>query len=98
MAWRKPSEPAHIEPPGWYRTFDPAAWDEPDGQEQAMIDGWFRGHPWPAELHAVHAERRWGEAKYAYRREHPALATQEFNEIVSGELAARRRERGDDDD
>ena len=39
MAWRKPQEPAHIEPPGWYRSFDLAAWDEPDGQEQAMMAG-----------------------------------------------------------
>jgi hypothetical protein len=85
--------PARIEPPLWYRAYYPAQWDEPDGQEQRMITGWFPGHPWPAELHAIHAERRWHEAKYLYRQQHPALASQEFSEIVNSEWAARRQER-----
>ena len=71
----------------------PGAVGEPDGHEQRMITGWFPGEPWSAELHAIHAERRWHEAKHRYRQEHPALATQEFNEIVNSERAARRRER-----
>lgn len=85
--------PARIEPPLWYRAYDPAQWDEPDGHELRMMGGWFPGEPWPADLHTVHAERRWHEAKYAYRQEHPALATQEFNELVNSERADRRRER-----
>jgi hypothetical protein len=84
--------------------YDPAAWDEPDGQEQAMMDGCagyacWPGAPesawpgWPAWLHAGHARRRWQEARHRYRREHPALASQEFDDLVSGELRARRSER-----
>ena len=93
MAWRRPVTPPRIEPPLWYSVFDPASWDEMDAQEQAMFDGCPCWRPWPDSLHAQHAERRWNEAKYDYRREHPALATQEFEELVSGERAARRRER-----
>ena len=90
MAWRKAAPvPPRIEPPGWYRTFDPAAWDEPDGQERAMISGNL-GMPWPGELHRIHAERRWQEAKHAYRQDHPALAHQEFEDIIAAERQARR--------
>lgn len=93
MAWRRLVEPLRIEPPEWYRTFHPQAWDEPDGQERAMMDG-SRGYgPWPDELHRVHAERRWGEAKHAYRQQHPALAAQELEDLISGEWQARRQER-----
>jgi hypothetical protein len=84
VAWRKPAPPPpRIEPPGWYRTFDPAAWDEPDDHEQAMIDGCPSFRPWPDRLHRIHAERRWGQAKHAYRQAHPALAEQEFAELIS---------------
>jgi len=93
MAWRRAVDPPRIEPPLWYRVFDPAAWDEPDAQERRMLAGCeVLGAEWVAGRHREHAERRWHEAKYAYRREHPALATQEFEELVSGERAARRRE------
>ena len=94
MAWRKPVVPPRVEPPLWYRVYDPAMWDVPDAQEQAMIDG-CRGYfdVWPVELHDHHARRRWAEAKYAYRQEHPALAAQEFEDLVNGERDARRRER-----
>lgn len=82
MAWRRPSVPARIEPPTWYRVYDPAAWDAPDGHEQAMIDGSLApADQWPAELHEIHSRRRWQEAKHAYRQEHPALASQEFNDL-----------------
>ena len=95
MAWRKPVDPPHIEAPEWYRNYHPESWEVPDGSEQAMISGWFPGEPWPPELHAAHSERRWQEAKHAYRREHPALAEQEFLELVSGERRARESERRD---
>lgn len=72
------------EPPGWYRSFDPAMWDEPDGQELQMLGGL----PPSGELHAYHAERRWHEAQYAYRQEHPAFASQEL-----ADLFERRRKR-----
>ena len=104
MAWRKPTEPPRVEPPLWYRVYDAAAWDEPDGHEQAMIGGcdgyscWPDAPEsawpgWPAWLHAEHARRRWQEAKYAYRRAHPALASQEFDDLVGEEARARRAER-----
>src|SRR5690349_16757076 len=104
MARWRPQEPARIEPPLWYRAFDPAAWDEPDSHERAMMDGcrgfqcWPGAPPsrwpgWPQHLHEEHARRRWQQAKHAYRRGHPALAEQEFADLVSGEAAARRRER-----
>jgi hypothetical protein len=83
VAWRKPSEPPHIEPPEWYRNYHPEAWDEPDAQEQAMIDGCPSMRPWPAWLHAEHARRRWQLAKFAYRQDHPALAEQEFADLVT---------------
>jgi hypothetical protein len=82
MAWRKPVAPARIEPPEWYRTYHPESWDEPDGHEQAMIDGSRRFFPWPDHLHEIHARRRWQEAKHAYRQEHEALAEQEFADLV----------------
>jgi hypothetical protein len=44
----------------------------------------------------MHAERRWAEAKYAYRREHPALASQEFDDLVGEEARALRAERRGD--
>ena len=92
MARHRHQEPAHIEPPSWYRTFDPAAWDEPDGHELAMQAGHL-GMPWPDDLHRMHAERRWAQAKHQYRREHPALAEQEFKAIVGAERYAREQER-----
>jgi hypothetical protein len=105
MASWRPRQPARIEAPAWYRDFDPAMWQEPDGHEQAMIDGcsgsrcWpgalltVRWPDWPQFLHDEHARRRWEEAKYAYRRQNPALASQEFDDLVNGERAARRAER-----
>lgn len=81
MAWRKRVN-APIEPPAWYRSYDPAMWDEPDGQEQRMIDG-HRGYPWPAELHEIHAHRRWAQAKHEYRGQHPDLAEQEFEALLN---------------
>ena len=83
-----------IEPPEWYRNFHPEAWDEPDAQEQSMMDGCRGFGEWPDYLHDHHARRRWHEAQYAYRQTHPALAEQEFQALVNGELEARRRERG----
>jgi hypothetical protein len=71
-----------VEAPEWYRNFHPDAWDEPDHQEQAMVDGCPSMRPWPDYLHDCHSRRRWGAAKYAYRREHPALAEQEFDDLV----------------
>lgn len=95
MAWRKPVEPAHIEAPEWYRNYHPEAWDEPDGQEQSMMDGCRGFGVWSPELHEINARRRWQEARYHYRQEHPALAEQEFEELVSGERRARQAERGE---
>ena len=89
MARWRGGDPPRIEPPQWYRVYDPAAWDEPDGHEQRMMDGWFPGEAWPPELHACHSERRWQEARYCYRQQCPALAAQEFGDLVNGE----RRER-----
>jgi hypothetical protein len=82
VAWRKPVSPARIEPPEWYRTYHAEAWDEPDGQEQAMVDGCPSAWPWPDWLHDHHSRRRWHEAKHAYRQEHPALAEQEFADLI----------------
>jgi hypothetical protein len=82
VAWRKPQEPPRIEPPLWYRVFDQAAWDEPDAQEQAMINGCPHMRPWPEDLHRWHSERRWHQAKYRYTQEHPALAEQEFTDLI----------------
>ena len=79
--WR--AKAIQIEPPSWYRVFDPAAWDVPDEHEQTMMDGWRCIGEWPARLHGWHAERRWHQAKYEYRREHPALAEQEFIELTT---------------
>jgi hypothetical protein len=80
-AWR-PQDAPHIEPPLWYRVFDPAAWDEPDAQERAMMGGHLGYGEWPAELREIHARRRWGHAKHQYRRDHPALSAQEFEDLV----------------
>jgi hypothetical protein len=82
MAWRRYQEPPRIEPPDWYRRFDPAMWDAPDAQERSMIDSCRSFRPWPAWLHEHHSRRRWEEAKFAYRQDHPALAEQEFQELV----------------
>jgi hypothetical protein len=92
VAWRRHIEPPRIEPPLWYRTYDPAQWDEPDSQELAMTGGCPRDDV-PVDLHEAHAQRRWHEAKHRYRQEHPALASQEFDDLVNGERAARRAER-----
>lgn len=84
-------EPPRVEAPAWYRTFDPAAWDEPDAQEEAMISGSrCTLAEWPAQLREIHARRRWAAAQHAYRQEHPDLAEQELAEIVT----RARRERG----
>jgi hypothetical protein len=93
--WRA-SEPARIEPPEWYRNYHPEAWDVPDGQEQRMIDGcthgpspwpdapeWPGAPGWPQFLHEIHSRRRWQEARHRYRCEHPALAEQEFEDLLS---------------
>jgi len=102
VAWRKPVEPPRIEPPLWYRVYDPGQWDEPDGHELRMMDGFAGCWPdapgsrwpgWPQHLHEAHARRRWGQAQHAYRQAHPALAHQEFEDLVNGEREARRRER-----
>jgi len=37
----------------------------------------------PVELHDIHARRRWQEAKYRYRQQNPALAEQEFNDLIA---------------
>jgi len=52
-----------------------------------MIDGNL-GYPWPADLHEWHSQRRWNEAKHAYRKDHPELAEQEMADLV-GEYRAR---------
>ena len=91
MAWRRRLDPPHIEAPEWYRNFHPEDWDEPDAQEQSMINGNLGG-PWPEELHRWHSERRWHEAQHRYRQDHPALAEQEFRELVESCREGRRRE------
>jgi hypothetical protein len=83
--WRA-AVPARVEPPEWYRNYHPEDWDAWDAQEQAMTAGW--SGPWPEWLHDHHSRRRWAEAKYRYRRAHPLLQEQEFQE-----LTARRRAR-----
>jgi hypothetical protein len=93
VAWRRRDlEPARVEPPLWYRVYDPAAWDEPDAQERAMIDGCRSLMPWPDDLHQAHSERRWHEAKHRYRQAHPDLAEQEFTDLIEG--YRHRRENG----
>jgi hypothetical protein len=70
------------------------AWDEPDEQERRMLAGCeVLGGEWVAGRHAMHAERRWHEAQHQYRQQNPALARQEFDDLVNGERAARRAER-----
>jgi len=56
-------------------------------QEQAMIDGYRGFGVFPPELHEIHARRRWEEGKHRYRQAHPALAEQEFAELIE---SARR--------
>jgi hypothetical protein len=89
--WRA-AGPERIEPPAWYRTFGPAAWDAMDADEKRMFDSCPSARPWPEDLHRWHAERRWCEAKHAYRKDHPALAEQEFEEIVNSKAQARMEE------
>ena len=86
--WRE--APARAEPPEWYRNFHPEDWDEPDQQEQRMIDGCPSMRPWPDDVHEWHAKRRWGQAKHAYRGKHPALAEQELEDLI-GEFQERHR-------
>jgi hypothetical protein len=70
--------------------FDPAAWDEPDDQEEQMLAGCagLFGPEWVAGRHRWHAERRWHEAKYAYLQKHPALAEQEFEDVAKATARA----------
>jgi hypothetical protein len=77
--WRAAA--ARAEAPEWYRNYHPEDWDEPDAQEQQMIDGCPSMRPWPDDLHQHHAERRWQEAKHKYRQAHPAFATQELEDL-----------------
>lgn len=84
-------EPPHIEAPEWYRVFHAEAWDEPDGQELAMTGGVNLAGT-DGELHQYHAQRRWHEAQHEYRRTHPALAEQEFAEIVNSYNYRRQQE------
>ena len=86
--WRE--RHGRIEPPEWYRNYHPEAWDTPDEHELRMMAGNL-GLPWPAELHRMHAERRWAQAKYAYEVAHPAFATQEFDALIE---SARERHAG----
>jgi hypothetical protein len=83
----KGGTPQRVEAPSWYRCYDPAAWDEPDAQEITMTAGWTG--PVPAELRDYHARRRWEEARYAYRREHPLLAEQELGDLMNRRAARR---------
>lgn len=56
MAWRRPVTPPRVEAPAWYRNYDPAGWDEPDGQELGMIGGCTgpgRGPAWPGAVEWV---------------------------------------------
>ncbi len=98
--WRSKEAP-RLEAPAWYRTYDPAAWDEPDAWELSMMDqcggrAWPdspkdpRWPHWPVWIHDQHARRRWGEAKYAYLQAHPAFAEQEFDDIRA--RSAERRQ------
>jgi hypothetical protein len=80
--WRRRGR-GRIEAPEWYQQFDPQTWDEPDAQEQAMINGCPSMRPWPEDVHRWHAERRWGEAKHRYRLAYPALAEQDWVEFVA---------------
>lgn len=87
MARWQPKEPTRIEGPEWYRNYHPEDWDEPDEHERRMLAGSERmGEEWVAGLHRIHAEKRWQQAKYQYRRAHPALATQEFRDLINGGL------------
>jgi hypothetical protein len=88
MAKWRPADSPRIEPPEWYRNYHPEAWDEPDRQERSMMAGSQGYGEWPAELHEMHARRRWEQAKHEYRQGHPAFAEQEFADLV-----ARARER-----
>jgi hypothetical protein len=63
-----------------------------DAIEQAMFNGCPGWRPWPDHLHRYHSERRWAQAKHAYRQAHPALAEQELTDLIEGELGARRED------
>jgi hypothetical protein len=94
MASWRPRQPARIEGPEWYRVYHPEDWDVPDAQERRMLAGCeVLGEEWVAGRHRMHAERRWREAQHRYRQQNPALARQEFDDLVNGERAARRAER-----
>jgi hypothetical protein len=92
--WRR-EDTGRIEAPEWYRNFHLEAWDEPDAQEQRMIDGCPSMRPWPEDVHRWHAERRWGQAKHRYALAHPALAEQEFTDLIESFREDRRRESGE---
>jgi hypothetical protein len=77
--WRAAA--ARIEAPEWYRNYHPEDWDEPDAHELRMRAGCPSMDPWPDYLREVHAERRWHEAKHAYRQAHPAFASQELEDL-----------------
>jgi hypothetical protein len=93
--WRS-TEPPRIEPPEWFRNYHPEAWDDPDAGELGMIAGctggpspwpdapeWEGAPGWPVFMHEIHARRRWSQAKFAYLKDHPDLAEQEFQDIRS---------------
>jgi hypothetical protein len=58
---RMPGPPAEV--PEWVRSFDPAAWSEPDEQERTMGE-------LPPDIRRWHAERRWHLARNAWYRQH----------------------------
>jgi len=58
-------------PPAWVSEYVPGDWDQPDQQEQAMMDACPSARPWPEHVHAWHSERRWGEARNAWLDAHP---------------------------
>lgn len=99
MATWRSREPARVEPPAWYRSFDPAQWDEPDAGELAMMAGatgqaWpdapvSRWENWPQFIHVQHAKRRWEEARHGFRQANPLLAEQEFQRILDSRAVRR---------
>jgi hypothetical protein len=95
-AWRH-REPTRIEPPAWYREFDPAMWDAPDEQERRMLAGCGEtlGEEWVAGRHRMHAERRWVRRSTATgRRIHswPARSLTTWS-MVSGRRGGRNAAR-----
>ncbi len=83
---------ARHEAPEWYRVYHREMWDEPDAQEERMIEGCPSMSPRPDDLHEYHRYRRWQEARHAYRRANPEFATQEFWDLLAA--IQRRRARG----